>query len=101
MTNKTQLELSQQELEAIGFIGHYAPADTVYPIKQPARVWYAIPVTNGEFIYNVENQPYKWYLKTTIGDFVNYNRLDISKAAELYTVLSCFRAKYNLVFDIK
>jgi hypothetical protein len=101
MSERKQLELSQHELEAIGFMGHYAPADTIYDIagkvNNPARVWYSIPVTNGEFIYNVDNDPYKWYLKTKIGDACNYNLLNIERVEELYMVLSCFRAMYNLV----
>lgn len=92
-----QLELSQHELEAIGFRGHYAAADDVHPEQNPARVWYSIPVTNAEFIYNVENAPYKWYFRTKVGDAYNSNWLNIQKLPELYMLLSCFKAQYNLI----
>jgi hypothetical protein len=96
-----QLDLSLPELDAIGFTGIYLPADD----NEPARTYYSIPVTNGEFVYNKsgefrhseDNAPYKWYLKTTVGDAVNYIWLDIGRVEELYIVLSCFRVKYNLV----
>jgi hypothetical protein len=96
-----QLELSTRELEAIGFISHYLLADN----DSPSRVYYTLPVTNGEFIYNKsgefrhseDNAPYKWYLKTTTGDAANYILLNIGRVEELYIVLSCFRVKYNLV----
>lgn len=88
-----QLELSQHELEAIGFIGHYSPADK----DNVARVFYSIPVLNGEFYYNVDNAPYKWYFRNNNGEGYNYNWLNIQKLPELYILLSCFNAKYNLV----
>jgi hypothetical protein len=96
-----QLELSTQELEAIGFIPKYLSADK----DDASRVYYTLLVTNGEFIYNKSgefrhsevNAPYKWYLKTAIGDSANYIWLNIERAEELYIVLSCFRVKYNLV----
>jgi len=96
-----QLELTTHELEAIGFTGHYLPANN----ENPSRVYYALPVTNGEFIYNKagefkhseDNAPYKWYFKTVLGDACNYISLNIERVEELYMVLSCFRVKYNLV----
>lgn len=88
-----QLELSQHGLEAIGFTGHYLPECAL----GDARIYYSLPVTNGEFIYNVDNQPHKWYLKTAIGDVCNHIWLNIERVEELYMVLSCFRVQYNLV----
>lgn len=96
-----QLQLTAHELDAIGFTGKYLPADE----NEPSRTYYTIPVTNGEFIFNnsgefkhsEDNAPYKWYLKTKIGDAANYNWLNIERVEELYMVLSCFRVKYNLV----
>lgn len=103
MDNKKQLELSQQELEAIGFTGKYYPANK----DEPARVCYSIPVINGEFIYNKigefksseDNAPYKWYLKTTIGDAANYSWLDIGCIEELYMLLSCFRVRFKFIMN--
>lgn len=96
-----QLELTTEELDAIGFKRHEAPADN----DEPERVYYTIPVINGVFIYNMSgefkhsegNAPHKWYLKITTGDAANYTWLNIERVEELYVVLSCFRVKYNLV----
>lgn len=98
---ETQLELTTEELDAIGFACKRYPADE----DEPVRVCYTMPVTNGEFIYNASgefrhdenNAPYKWYLKTSTGDAANYIWLNIERIEELYIVLSCFRVKYNLV----
>jgi len=88
-----QLELSQHELEAIGFKGHYAPPERY----EGSRVWYSIPFFNGEFLYNVENAPFKWYMRNNNGSGTNNNLLDITKLAELYVILSCFKVEYNPV----
>lgn len=98
-----QLELSKDELDAIGFTRTYYPADE----NETERVSYTVPVVNGQFIYNYSgefkhgenNAPYKWYLKTVIGDAANYIWLNIETVGELYIALSCFRVKYNLVID--
>jgi hypothetical protein len=91
-----QLELSVYELDAIGFVGKYLPADDL----NESRVYYSIPITNGEFYYNVGNaepvgDTYKWYLRTIHGEGYNYIHLNIEKLPELYILLSCFQAKYN------
>ena len=88
-----QLELSVHELEAIGFTGNYSPADP----DNPSRVYYSIPILNGEFLYNVENAPHKWYFRNNNGEGYNNNWLNIRKLPELYILLSCFNAKYKLV----
>ena len=93
---RKQLELSKEDIEAIGFIEQHAPADSVEGITSPARTWYAIPVTNAEFIYNVGQGHYKWYFRTKIGECYNSNHLDIAKLPELYVVLSSFQAKFNM-----
>jgi hypothetical protein len=101
MEETKQLELSQHELEVIGFTGKHYPADE----DEPARVCYSIPVINGEFIYNKigeykdrsTKEQYKWCLKNTTGEAANYIWLNIERVEELYIVLSCFRVKYNLV----
>lgn len=100
MEIRQQLELTKEQLERIGFKENHSPADSVYPIEQPARVWYSIPVLNAEFIYNVDHAPHKWYFRTKIGDGYNSNWLDIAKAPELYVLLMCFQAKYNLIMDL-
>jgi hypothetical protein len=92
MTDK-QLELTVEELDAIGFTRHEAPADN----DEPTRVYYAIPVLNGEFIYNIGNYPYKWYFRNRNGAGCNNNWLDINHVAQVYTLLQTFKAKFNLV----
>jgi hypothetical protein len=93
-----QLELTVEPLDAIGFTCNYSPADDL----NHASYYYSIPVTNGEFIYNIGNDDaigdgYKWYLKTIHGDGYNYILLNIERVEELYIILSCFRVKYNLI----
>jgi hypothetical protein len=92
MTDK-QLELTVDELAAIGFTRHKALADK----NEPDRVYYTIPVLNGEFVYNVGNYPYKWYFRNRNGEGSNNNWLDINHIAQVYTLLQAFKAKFNLV----
>jgi hypothetical protein len=88
-----QLELTVEELDAIGFTRHESPADD----NGSARVYYAVPVLNGEFIYNVGHAPYKWYFRNRNGEGSNNNWLDITHIAQVYTLLQCFKGKFNLV----
>lgn len=91
---RKQLELTKEELEAIGFIEQYVAADTIDGTPNEGRTWYTMPVTNAEFIYNVNHAPYKWHFRTMIGDGYNSNWLDIAKLPELYIVLSSFQANF-------
>lgn len=89
-----QLLLSQHELEHIGFTANYVPAekekDTI------SSVWYTLPVENGEFLYNSETVPYKWYFRSSQEEV---SKLYIQILEQLYAVLSCFRADFNTLDD--
>jgi hypothetical protein len=100
MEVRTQLELTKEQLERIGFKENYSPADRIDGAPVTARTWHSIPVVNAEFIYNVDYAPYKWYFRSEVGDGYNWNWLDIGKAPELFVLLMCFQAKYNLIMDL-
>jgi hypothetical protein len=100
MEIRQQLELTKEQLELIGFKENHSPADTVDGTPIAARTWFSMPILNAEFIYNVGHAPYKWYYRSRVGEGSNSNWLDIGKPAELYVLLMCFQAKYNLVMDL-
>lgn len=88
-----QLILTEQELTDIGFVKKEYPGDE---LNSKSEV-FEIPVINGCIYYNPKVRANSWYLKTVIGKFSNHIHLDISKAPELFVVLSCFKTKFNLL----
>lgn len=89
-----QLKLTEQELKSIGFERCDIEADEI----SPARTYFKIKTMNGYFYYNYAHEEYNWYHKTIIGDTANYVHLDVNKKPELFVLLKCFRAEFNLVF---
>lgn len=88
-----QLKLKNSELLKIGFEKYKTNSDEL----NPSRNCFKIETLNGYFYYNPDEKDYVWYHKTIIGDVSNYVHLDITERPELFVLLSCFRAKYNLV----
>jgi len=89
-----QLKLTNKELLEIGFKKNKSISDEM----NEERVFFNIPTLNGHFYYNQNENKYTWYHKTIIGEVANDVHLDISKKPELFTLLSCFNVKFNLIF---
>jgi hypothetical protein len=85
----TQLNLTIEDLEAIGFVKHIYPADEL----NSEKTVFEIPCLNGCFYYNPGEIKYKWYHKTIIGEFSNHIHLAIYTKEELYTILACFNVR--------
>ena len=95
-----QLKLSEEQLLAIGFAKkEWASIDPTEdsPYGSVAKTTWEIPTINGCFYCNNDEETYVWYHKTIIGDGANFINLDITHKANLFTVLSAFRAKFNIV----
>jgi hypothetical protein len=90
-----QLDLTAAELETIGFTALYLRGDEDYP----SMVWHSIKVQNGEFIYNPDLAPPKWYFRNpnAVADENNLIILNIQIVHELYVMLSCFNADFNML----
>lgn len=86
-----QLKLSEDQLKLIGFIKKEITEEESF------RTVWEIATINGCFYYNPDEEIYVWYHKTVISNFANFIHLDITNKAELFTVLSAFRSKFNLV----
>lgn len=95
-----QLKLSQQDLLAIGFTkkewAEIEPTED-NPYGSIAQTTFEIPTINGCFYCNNEEDIYVWYHKTIIGESANFVNLDITHKANLFTVLSVFKCKFNLI----
>lgn len=89
-----QLKLKQKELLAIGF----EEAKSVGDEMNKARTYFKINTANGCFYYNPKEDIYTWY-HATIGKHGNDVHLDITKRAELFVLLACFKCKFNLVIN--
>ena len=89
-----QLKLTKKELLEIGFKKCKSKGDKNNGVK----TYFKIEILNGYFYYNPKEEIYTWYHKTIIGEIANDVHLDISKKPELFTLLACFRAEFNLVF---
>jgi hypothetical protein len=97
-----QLKLSKEHLQKIGFIEKIYPATPVEEgccptIENEEQITYEIPCLNGVFYCNINEDNYVWYHKTIIGQSANFVNLDITHLANLFTVLSAFKVKFNLV----
>lgn len=97
---KKQLILSAEQLLAIGFVKKIHPAtmatdEQPYPDKE--KITYEIPILNGIFYFNEGEKRYVWYCKMIIGNASNHINLDITHKANLFTVLSAFGVKFNLL----
>jgi hypothetical protein len=90
----SQLKLSNKELLEIGFKECKSEADEM----NPARTYFKIETINGYFYYNPKEPKCSWYHKVIIGKASNHTRLNITKKPELFVLLSCFKAEFNLVF---
>ncbi len=90
----SQLKLSNKELLGIGFKECKSDADEM----NTAKTYFKIKTINGYFYYNTTEQKYTWYHKTIIGEVANDVLLDITKKPELFVLLRCFNADFNLVF---
>ena len=95
-----QLKLSEDQLLAIGFTKK--EWDSIEPTEDNpygsvSKTTYEIPTINGCFYCNNEEDIYVWYHKTIIGQSANFVNLDITHQANLFTTLSAFRVKFNLV----
>ena len=99
--NKTkQLKLSEEQLLAIGFVKREVPE--VAPSEEgdfgsASKTLWEIPTINGCFYCNNAEDIYVWYHKTLISNSANFVNLDITHKASLFTVLSAFNVKFNLV----
>lgn len=89
-----QLKLTDKELIGIGFKECKSEADKM----NEAKTYFKLETINGYFYYNPKQKRYTWYHKTIIGNLNNDIHLDISKRPELFVLLRCFNAKFNLVF---
>ena len=89
-----QLKLTDKELDGIGFKECKSEADKM----NPAKTYFKIEILNGYFYYNPKEDLYTWYHKTIIGEVANDVHLDITKKPELFILLACFKAEFNIVF---
>ena len=89
-----QLKLTDRELDGIGFKECKSEADEM----NPAKTYFKIKTINGYFYYNQKQDTYTWYHKTIISKVSNDVHLDITKKPELFVLLRCFKAEFNLVF---
>jgi len=90
-----QLQLSEQDLIAIGFTKKVYHADEM----NPEKTTYEIPCLNGCFYYNLNEPIYRWYQEIKIGDFYNDINLDIDTKMLLFSVLSAFKVDFHLVIN--
>ena len=95
-----QLKLSEEQLLAIGFVKREIPE--VVPSEDDdfgsvSKTLWEIPTINGCFYCNNAEDIYVWYHKTLISNRANFVNLDITHKASLFTVLSAFNVKFNLV----
>ena len=88
-----QLKLTNKELESIKFKAYIIEGDEM----NLDRECFKIETLNGYFYYNPHELVYTWYHKTVIGDVSNHVHLDITKKAELFVLLQCFRADFKLI----
>ena len=95
-----QLKLSEEQLLAIGFtkreIQKIEPSEDD-DFGSVSKTLWEIPTINGCFYYNNAENIYVWYHKTFINNTANFINLDITHKANLFTMLSAFRVKFNLV----
>jgi ssDNA-specific exonuclease RecJ len=89
-----QLKLTNQELKSIGFKKCQSEADEM----NFSSFYFKVKTINGYFYYNPTQEVYTWYHKTIIGDTANDVHLDVTKKAELFVLLQCFKAEFKLVF---
>jgi hypothetical protein len=90
----SQLKISNSELIAIGFKECKSEADEM----NPAKTYFKIETLNGYFYCNPKESKYTWYHKTIIGETSNHINLDITEKPELFVLLQCYKAKFNLIF---
>ena len=95
-----QLKLSEEQLLAIGFtkreIAEVKPSEDD-DFGSVSKTLWEIPTINGCFYCNNAEDVYVWYHKTLISNAANFVNLDITHKANLFTVLSAFRVKFNIV----
>jgi len=89
-----QLKLTKSELLEIGFKKCKSEGDEM----NPAKTYFKLETINGYFYYNPKQDKSTWYHKTILGDVSNHVHLDITKKPELFVLLNCFKAEFNLVF---
>jgi len=89
-----QLKLTNKELLEIGFEESQSKGDKM----NEARTYFKIKTVNGYFYYNPKEGIYTWYHKTIIGNVSNDIQLDLTRKAELFVLLACFRVKFKMVF---
>ena len=93
--NLTQLRLTGQQLENIGFV------KSVFKDQaEQDRIIYKIETINGYFYYNPNEDIYKWYISTIIGSGANDIHLDITNIEELFTILTCFRTPFHYLAGV-
>lgn len=90
-----QLKLSNNHLARIGFKEKHYLADEF----NSEKTTFEIDTINGCFYYNLREDGYRWYHKTSLGDTFNHIHLNIESLSELFIVLSCFRVKYNFTIN--
>lgn len=90
-----QLKLSKEILLAIGFTEkHHHASEHKFSVE---KTTYQIPTINGYFYFNPDEKAYVWYHKTIVGEMSNHINLDITNVSTLYTVLSAFKVKFNII----
>lgn len=90
-----QLKLSKENILAIGFKEKHHPAsEHEFSVE---KTTYQIKTINGYFYFNPDQSTYVWYHKTIVGEMSNHINLDITDVPTLYSVLSAFRVKFNLI----
>jgi len=90
----SQLKLTNKELSEIGFEEIRSKGDKM----NDAKTYFKIKTLNGYFYYNPKEEVYTWYHKTLIGEVANEIHLDLARKPELFVLLACFKAKFNMVF---
>tara|TARA_R110000787_G_scaffold71230_1_gene158510 strand:+ start:274 stop:549 length:276 start_codon:yes stop_codon:yes gene_type:complete len=88
-----QLELTNDELVSIGFELCISKGDEM----NTPREFFKIETLNSYFYYNPNQEIHKWYHKTIIGDNANNINLDITQRPVLFSILSAFKADFNIV----
>ena len=93
-----QLKLTEQELEAIGFVRkEYFDRDESDPDRSRIRVIYEINGLNSKFYCNLNEENYAWYYETVIGSSSNGMHLNIVFRPELFIILSAFNINYKFI----
>jgi hypothetical protein len=82
-----QLQLTPKQLRDIGFKRRRYGATYVYEIT----------FLNSVIYYNPKEAVFKWYLRTTVGEYGNGVHLDIQTAPHLFALLQSLRVKFTQI----